>query len=213
MVAGPGLRSFVDIAHGLARKPGRLEIDHDEDSRFLDYIAARYECGYFADDEVWVQTSRGFQPLKTVLEDARRQGETGPSLGEIRACGYLTDAAANRLVRLLQASGLASAPGVLAEWSELGTSDRKPPKAGSKPGSKPEKRNGITPTRKRGRKGELGKRVEEQMRAELESGKLTIEQFGNMLEKDWPSRYGVSRTTARNARNKILADAEFIDKL
>jgi hypothetical protein len=213
MATGPGLRFFVDIAYDLARRQGRLEIDYDEAKRILGYIVERYKHDYFADDEVMVKVGpREYQPLKKVLEDARRRGETGPFLAAIRDCSMLTDAAAKRLVGLLQASGLDSAPRLLAEWSELDASDRRPPKARGKPEPKPEERNTIAPTRKRGRKGELGKRVEAQMRDELETGQLTIEKFSNMLEKQWPSRYAVSRTTARNARNRVLADTEFIDK-
>jgi len=79
--------------------------------------------------------------------------------------------------------------------------------------SSPSATNTLPQPRKRGRKGELGQRVEAQMRTELLSGELTIEQFSDMAEKAWPSRYGVkSRTTARNARNRILVDTEFIDK-
>jgi hypothetical protein len=79
--------------------------------------------------------------------------------------------------------------------------------------SSPAATNAPPQPRKRGPKGELGQRVEAQMRAELQSGELTIEQFSDMPEKAWPSRYGVkSRTTARNARNRVLADIEFIDE-
>jgi hypothetical protein len=74
-----------------------------------------------------------------------------------------------------------------------------------------------TPTRKRGRRGEKGQRVEAQMRAELESGKLTPDQLHDIPEKELRHLYGESygiksRDTVRKARDRIFSDTEFINK-
>jgi hypothetical protein len=189
MAVGPGFRSFLEIAYALARPPGRLEIDFDEASRYLDDIADRYERGYFADDEVMVMVAPGeFQPLRKVLEDARRRGEIGPSLGEIRICGYLTDAAAKRLIRLLQASGLSSATRILTEWSELDASDRRPSKARGKPGPQPKLRESIIA----------------RMLDHLRSGHRTPGELKSDTLAVLATEYGGSPNTAGAARDEAL---------
>jgi hypothetical protein len=97
MPTRPGPFTSLDIAYALARLPGRLEIDRDEANRILDDITERYERGEFADDEIMVEVApQQLEPLRTVLENAQRRGELGPSLAEIRVSGILTYAAAKR---------------------------------------------------------------------------------------------------------------------
>jgi hypothetical protein len=44
------------------------------------------------------------------------------------------------------------------------------------------------------------------MRADLRQGRRTVPELKNMLEKNLASTYGVSRDTARKARNAVLSE-------
>jgi DNA-binding GntR family transcriptional regulator len=44
------------------------------------------------------------------------------------------------------------------------------------------------------------------MRNDIQQGRLTVAELENMLEKDLAARYGVSRDTARKARNAVLSE-------
>jgi hypothetical protein len=44
------------------------------------------------------------------------------------------------------------------------------------------------------------------MRNDLQQGRHTVAQLKNMLEKDLSANYGVSRDTARRARNAVLLE-------
>ena len=71
------LFKFGEIAHALARKPGRQEVDKAESSRIGGDLVKWFECGEFADEEVWASFADlpHFRPLKPSLEDALLQAE------------------------------------------------------------------------------------------------------------------------------------------
>ena len=58
--------------------------------------------------------------------------------------------------------------------------------------------------RTRGRKPTKRQNVVAKMKMEIEKKVITEEQLSTMLEKNLAERYGVGRTTARNARNDVL---------
>jgi hypothetical protein len=60
--------------------------------------------------------------------------------------------------------------------------------------------------RRRGRKPEKIERTKEAMRRDISERKLTIDDLKAMLEKQLVEKYGVSRTTARDARNAVLSE-------
>jgi hypothetical protein len=63
--------------------------------------------------------------------------------------------------------------------------------------------------RRRGRRPDKIERAKEAMRRDINEGKLTIDDLKAILEKNLPERYGVSRTTARDARKVVLS--EFVE--
>jgi hypothetical protein len=58
--------------------------------------------------------------------------------------------------------------------------------------------------RNRGRRPHKREAVEESMRKDIREGCLTPDSLRNMMEKQLTGRYGVSRDTARKARNNVL---------
>ena len=60
----------------------------------------------------------------------------------------------------------------------------------------------------RGRKPTKREAVETAMRARLRND-LTVGALANMHEKELEAQFGASRTTCRNARTSVLAEAEF----
>jgi hypothetical protein len=56
----------------------------------------------------------------------------------------------------------------------------------------------------RGRKAKVQPRVEQDMRDDLNSGKLTRDRLASMLEKEMEDRYRASRDTVRKARTAVL---------
>jgi hypothetical protein len=60
--------------------------------------------------------------------------------------------------------------------------------------------------RKRGPRGVKLEGVKEAMRKDIQAQKYTCDQLRDMLEKDLKKNYGVSRDTARKARNAILSE-------
>jgi DNA-binding GntR family transcriptional regulator len=48
--------------------------------------------------------------------------------------------------------------------------------------------------------------TKEAMRNDLQQGRLSVAQLDDMLEKNLVTKYGVSRDTARRARNAILSE-------
>jgi DNA-binding GntR family transcriptional regulator len=60
--------------------------------------------------------------------------------------------------------------------------------------------------RRRGRRPTKLTATMEAMRQEILSGSITPIQLGSMLEKNLSQRYGVSRDTARKARNGVLSE-------
>jgi hypothetical protein len=61
-------------------------------------------------------------------------------------------------------------------------------------------------TRRRGKRPSKRDRVIHVMRNEIAEGRLTTDELNNMLEKKLEERYGVSRDTARKAREVVLGD-------
>jgi hypothetical protein len=61
-------------------------------------------------------------------------------------------------------------------------------------------------SRRRGPKPEKSERTKEAMRRDIRGGLLTTDQLSAMLEKDLVAKYGVSRTTARDARKVVLSE-------
>jgi hypothetical protein len=61
------------------------------------------------------------------------------------------------------------------------------------------------PPRERGGNAGKRQRVEQEMQNDIHAGRLTPNKLATMLEKEMAARYGVSRDTARKARNKILS--------
>jgi len=60
--------------------------------------------------------------------------------------------------------------------------------------------------RPRGRKPNKFEQVKEAMRVDLRQGRRTVADLQEMLEKDLAGTYGVSRDTARRARNAVVAE-------
>jgi DNA-binding GntR family transcriptional regulator len=46
------------------------------------------------------------------------------------------------------------------------------------------------------------------MRNDLQQGRLTVAQLDDMFEKNLVTKYGVSRDTARKARNAVLSELD-----
>jgi hypothetical protein len=63
--------------------------------------------------------------------------------------------------------------------------------------------------RRPGRRPDKIERAKEAMRRDINEGKLTIDGLKAILEKNLVERYGVSRTTARDARKVVLS--EFVE--
>jgi Bacterial regulatory proteins, gntR family len=66
------------------------------------------------------------------------------------------------------------------------------------------------PKRKRGTPPEKLEATKAAMRQDIKSGLLTCEGLQAMREKNLEARYGVSRCTARTARNDV--ESEFVEK-
>jgi DNA-binding GntR family transcriptional regulator len=64
--------------------------------------------------------------------------------------------------------------------------------------------------RKHGRKPIKLEQVKEAMRRDLQSSRQTVDSLRSMLEKNLAERYGVSRDTARKARDAVLP--EFVEE-
>lgn len=62
------------------------------------------------------------------------------------------------------------------------------------------------PGRRRGPRPQKFEQTKEAMRNELQQGRLTLAQLDDMLEKNLVTKYGVSRDTARRARNAVLSE-------
>jgi hypothetical protein len=60
--------------------------------------------------------------------------------------------------------------------------------------------------RKRGRKPTVRETVAAKMRSEISAKFITKEQLEEMLEKTLAEKFGVSRDTARKARNEVLRE-------
>jgi hypothetical protein len=60
--------------------------------------------------------------------------------------------------------------------------------------------------RLRGRKAKKLDQVKETMREDVRLGRETPDGLRNMLEKDLAAKYGVSRDTARKARDAVLSE-------
>jgi hypothetical protein len=60
--------------------------------------------------------------------------------------------------------------------------------------------------RRRGARPKKFEQVRGAMRGDLQQGRLTLAELKNMLEKELAADYGVSRDTARKARNAVLAE-------
>jgi hypothetical protein len=69
------------------------------------------------------------------------------------------------------------------------------------------------PAKRRGRRRKKGQAVEKAMREDIEQGRLTIVELSNMLEKNLVARYGVSRETARKARDAVLSEMSAMTEL
>ncbi|MGO9047646.1 MAG: hypothetical protein ACLQFW_12280 [Xanthobacteraceae bacterium] len=64
----------------------------------------------------------------------------------------------------------------------------------------------LTEPRRRGPKPTKLEKTKEKMRRDVQEGRQTADALENMLEKDLASSYGVSRDTARRARNAVLSE-------
>jgi hypothetical protein len=62
------------------------------------------------------------------------------------------------------------------------------------------------PGRRRGVRPEKFEQTKEVMRNDIQQGQITVAQLENMREKQLAARYGVSRDTARKARNAVLSE-------
>ena len=60
--------------------------------------------------------------------------------------------------------------------------------------------------RRRGRKAKKLNQVKETMREDVRFGRVTADGLGDMLEKNLAANYGVSRETARKARDAVLSE-------
>jgi hypothetical protein len=59
--------------------------------------------------------------------------------------------------------------------------------------------------RRRGRRPRARQRVMDEMRNDIQQGRITQDQLRDMLEKNMSDRYKVSRDTARKARQAVLS--------
>ena len=109
----PGPFGCRQLASALSRLPGRFETDENEAYLILDHIIESYMRGVFADDEVVVLFGDPphHRSVKTLPTDALGELENR-NLWRADAI-MLTFSAAKRY---LEASNLAGAPRVLAEW-------------------------------------------------------------------------------------------------
>jgi hypothetical protein len=74
-------------------------------------------------------------------------------------------------------------------------------RGGSSPGREPTAES----ARRRGAKPKKFERVREAMRSDIQQGRRSGAELGDMLEKELSASYGVSRDTARRARNAVLS--------
>jgi hypothetical protein len=70
----------------------------------------------------------------------------------------------------------------------------------------PGQSGGSGPARRRGPRPVKFERAKNAMKDELKMGRRTVDDLENMLEKDLAAEYGVSRETARKARNAVLLE-------
>jgi hypothetical protein len=67
--------------------------------------------------------------------------------------------------------------------------------------------------RRRGPRATVRERVIRAMKADLNRGRFTVDELSDRLEKQLEADYGVSRDTARKARNAVLAELGAKSKL
>jgi hypothetical protein len=72
-------------------------------------------------------------------------------------------------------------------------------------GSSPAREPTAESARRRGAKPKKFERVREAMRSDIQQGRRSGAELGDMLEKELSASYGVSRDTARRARNAVLS--------
>ena len=70
----------------------------------------------------------------------------------------------------------------------------------------PRKRAAAGPGRPRGVRPQKREQTKNAMRNDIQQGRLTVAQLDDMLEKNLATKYGVSRDTARKARNAVLSE-------
>ena len=70
----------------------------------------------------------------------------------------------------------------------------------------PRKPGAAGPGRRRGARPQKFEQTKDAMRNDIQQGRLTVAQLENMLEKNLATNYGVSRDTARKARNAVLSE-------
>jgi hypothetical protein len=70
----------------------------------------------------------------------------------------------------------------------------------------PQTSNAAGSARRRGARPKKFEQVRDAMRSDMQQGRLTAAALKNMLEKNLAENYGVSRDTARKARNAVLSE-------
>ena len=91
--------------------------------------------------------------------------------------------------------------------SETPASTSRPAVEGQKMPAGLRKSGAARPARPRGPRPQKFEQTKEAMRKDIQDGRLTLEQLEDMLEKNLIARYGgVSRDTARKARNAVLSE-------
>ena len=76
-------------------------------------------------------------------------------------------------------------------------------------GARPQKPKIAGATRRRGARPKKFEQTKDALRNDIQQGRLTVPKLEEMLEKDLSTNYGVSRDTARRARNTVLS--EFVE--
>jgi hypothetical protein len=70
----------------------------------------------------------------------------------------------------------------------------------------PRKSGATGPGRRRGRRPEKFEQTKDAIRNDIQQERLTVAELDDMLEKNLVTKYGVSRETARKARNAVLSE-------
>ena len=95
-------------------------------------------------------------------------------------------------------------PATSISWPAL--SQEMPVGSSRRSTARPRKSGAAGPARRRGARPQKFELTKNAMWNDIQQGRLTVVQLRDMLEKNLATNYGVSRDTARKARNAVMSE-------